>query len=77
MNIHQELDIEYQDEGPWRSYAFSTYGETYEELIENVSVLETDQDGGELDCYSFENSSNKIQDMIEKLIKEKLNEKSN
>lgn len=44
-----ELDVDYRDVGPWRSY--SVYAELagdLEDTIADAAVIETDQDGGEL-----------------------------
>jgi hypothetical protein len=63
-SIDTDLDIEYRDNGPWRSYELQTHGDTRLELIENVTIAEVDQDGGELDCYGFDDASNEIQHKI-------------
>lgn len=51
-----DLGIEYHGDGPWRSYGLETSGETIEELFENATIYETDQDGGEIECYSIDNA---------------------
>lgn len=52
-SIDTELGIEYQDAGPWRSYHLYASGDSIQELIEDSSISEIDQDGGELDCYGI------------------------
>ena len=55
-----DLGVDYQDAGPWRSYGLESSGETIEELINNATIYETDQDGGELDCYSINDAESNV-----------------
>ena len=68
--IEEDLGIDYRDAGPWRSYELTAGGDTQAELIEDATISETDQDGGELDCYGFEDASNEVQEAVLKLIME-------
>lgn len=70
INI-DDLGIEYHDSGLWRSYGFETHGETMEELWDNATVFETDQDGGELDCYGAGEAATDVYEAVEKIIKTK------
>lgn len=55
-----DIGIDYQDEGPWRSYGVQSEGSTIDELLENAYIYETDQDGGELNCYPIDDASNEV-----------------
>lgn len=68
IRINTDLGLDYQDEGPWRSYELYTYGESLTELLENATIGEIDQDGGELDCYNLKGASNEIQDIVDRII---------
>jgi hypothetical protein len=50
-NIDQDMGIIYQDIRPWRSYHLESWGNSYDELIENALITEMSQDGEELDTY--------------------------
>ncbi len=60
--VDTNLDTDYQDEGPWRSYTLSAYGDSLEELIADACISEVDQDGGELNTYSLEDAPNDVSD---------------
>lgn len=68
MIDESDLGIEYQDEGPWRSYGITSYGDSLQELLMEATVYETDQDGGELNCYSIYDSSNEVEKAAFKVI---------
>lgn len=70
--IDTELGISYQDCGPWRSYHLETAGDSLEELIQNATVSEVDQDGGELDCYGLDDCSSQVEKVCLELIHEKI-----
>ena len=54
MNISiDDLGIEYQDSGKWRSYSLESNGNTLIELQNNAAISETDQDGGEIKTYNL------------------------
>ena len=55
-HIDENLEIDFQDCGQWRSYHIYTQGDTLQELIEDATISEIDQDGGELDCYGIEDT---------------------
>ena len=55
-----DLEVFYQDVGPWRSYSLSTSGISISELVENGWIFEIDQDGGELDSYALEDAPNDV-----------------
>lgn len=63
-HIDTDLGIMYQDEGPWRSYELVTSGSTKEELLEDATISEVDQDGGELACYSFDDAGNQVSEAV-------------
>lgn len=79
MTIHIDtgLGIMYQDEGPWRSYELVASGTTLEELIEDATISEVDQDGGELACYGLDNCGGEIERVAVKIINDALESKSN
>lgn len=62
-----DIGLDYQDAGQWRSYSLETSGDTYAELIHNATISETDQDGGEIDCYDL-NYGNAACDISEALL---------
>lgn len=47
------LGVEYRDCGQWRDYYLESWGETLDELIDNATIAEIDQDGGEITCYGI------------------------
>lgn len=69
--LNEDLGINYQDCGVWRSYQLETYGDTMEELWDNAVIAEIDQDGGELDCYGMGEAPSDVYEAADKLIKEK------
>lgn len=57
-----DLGVLHEDEGRWRSYDIvDAYGNTPEEFLENLSVSEVDQDGGEIDTYGYSDAPGKVQ----------------
>ena len=68
-----DLEVDYQDAGPWRCYSFFTHGDTIEQLVENGTIAEIDQDGGEIDCYSLENAPNDVIEAAIQLIAKEFN----
>jgi hypothetical protein len=67
-----DLGIEYADHGPWRSYEISeASGLTKDELLNNLTVSEVDQDGGELRCYGYHDAPFEVQQVILKRIQVK------
>lgn len=64
-----DMSIDYRDCGPWRSYSLEASGSNLEELIQDITIAETDQDGGELRCYGLEDASNEIEEVALSLIK--------
>lgn len=73
---NQDLGIDYQDEGPWRSYELSTDGTNVKELQENCTVSEIDQDGGELRTYGWEDlPNNEVIDAVEIAILKEVSKK--
>lgn len=70
--IQEDLGIDYQDAGPWRSYELVTYGDDKEQLLANATIAEIDQDGGELDCYELCEAISDVAVAVEKLIDNEL-----
>ena len=56
FSIDEDLGIEWADAGPWRSVNICSFGNSLAELIENCSLSEVDQDGGELNTFDLEDS---------------------
>lgn len=56
----ENMDIDYQDAGPWRSYEMTATGDTFEEMCEDATITEVDQDGGEIASYSISDASTKV-----------------
>lgn len=67
--IEEELPINYQDAGPWRSYHLEAAGNTYEELLTDAYIAEVDQDGGELNFYPLSEAGNAVYDAAERVLK--------
>lgn len=63
-----DLGIEWQDAGPWRNYEIQAHGSTYAELIEDATISEIDQDGGELNCYGINDASTSVALAAQKVI---------
>lgn len=68
ITIDTDLGIDYADEGAWRSYEMTTHGDSLAELLENVTIAEIDQDGGELDCYGLGDASNEANAVVDGII---------
>lgn len=73
FNIDEDLGIMYQDSGPWRSYQLTASGNTFEELLEDATISEVDQDGGELNCYGLDDADTEVERETIKLIKDIMN----
>lgn len=52
----EDIGIDYQDEGEWRSYRVYTEGLTIKECVDNAWIEECDQDGGTITDYPLINS---------------------
>jgi len=68
----EELGISFQDEGPWRSWHLSTYGDSIASLIWNADISEIDQDGGSIDFYPLEDAEPDILAAAEQIILKKI-----
>lgn len=60
MKIKTELNFEYRDAGPWRSYTMETYGIHHSDLLDNCMITEIDQDGGDIRSYDLFNAPHEI-----------------
>lgn len=67
--IEGDLGISYQDAGPWRSYEAEGAGDTIESFLDSLTIIEIDQDGGELNCYGYNDAPNAVQNVIDNYIK--------
>lgn len=67
-----DIGIDYADAGQWRSYGFETFGMNKKELLDNCTVFETDQDGGELNSYSLDKASNPVYDQVKRILQKKM-----
>ena len=68
-----DLEVDYQDAGPWRCYSFYSQGNTIEDLVINGVISEIDQDGGELDCYGLDDAPNDVIEAAIQLIAKEFN----
>lgn len=59
-NIDTDLGIDYRDSGRWRSYQLYASGNSEAELMEDATISEIDQDGGDLATYGLEDASNEV-----------------
>lgn len=73
--IDTDLGIDYADCGPWRSYHLTTDGNTKAELIENATIAEVDQDGGELNDYGLKQCDREVEAAVHREINRALNPK--
>lgn len=60
ISVFSELGVEYRDAGPWRSYELTAEGSTYLELLDDATIAEIDQDGGELAVYGLDDAPNEV-----------------
>lgn len=57
-----DLETEWRDAGPWRSYHVSECAaETLKEFFEELTISEIDQDGGDLDVYGYADAPRAVQ----------------
>jgi hypothetical protein len=68
IDISADTGVFYQDAGPWRSYELEAYGDTVQEALDGAYIYEIDQDGGELNLYSLEDASSKLQQVARMMI---------
>ncbi len=68
FEIDQHLEVEYQDEGPWRSFDLKAEGNSYEQILDDAAIFEIDQDGGELRCYGLSEASEEVRAAAMKVI---------
>lgn len=66
--ISKDLDVSYQDQGPWRSFFLEAYGNDKESFVDNSFIYEIDQDGGELGCYHILEASKEVLEAARKEI---------
>lgn len=55
-----DLGVPFQDSGAFRSYELSASGDSLGELIEDATISEIDQDGGELNTYGYAECSTNV-----------------
>jgi len=72
ITIDTDLGIDYCGSGRFRPYGLSTYGNSYYELLNNVTVSEVDQDGGEIVSYGLEECSREVEGAVEREIRRAL-----
>jgi hypothetical protein len=65
-----DIGIKWQDAGPWRSYGVESYGDSENDLLANAVVYETDQDGGEINCYALYDANTDVREAAKKKILE-------
>lgn len=56
-----DLGVDYEDSGPWRSYNLAGQGETLKEFLEDATISEVNQNGGELACYGIEDAPRSVE----------------
>jgi len=66
--ISQDLDVSYQDQGPWRSYQLEAMGDSFEQLWDNAFVYELDKDGGELNLYHAMEAPKQVFEKVEEIM---------
>lgn len=68
-----DIGVDYCGPGPWRNYELMAYGDTVEACLEDATISEIDQDGGELRTYGFDEAGNDVADAVERIIKDAFN----
>ena len=71
-----DVGVDFADEGPWRSWYLTTEGSTLKECLDNASIAEVDQDGGDLDCYGIDDAPSEVYNVCVYLIQRKLDEEA-
>lgn len=66
--IESNLEIDYRDVPPWRSFEVSARGNSVSEMLVDATISEIDQDGGEIRSYGLEDASNEVSQRAESLI---------
>lgn len=67
-SINGDVGVDYEDCGQWRSYDADGNGDTIQEFLDSITIAEVDQDGGEINCYSFYDAGYAIQKQICNLV---------
>ena len=67
-----DIGVSYEACGPWRCYSLDATGSSLDELLESATILEIDQDGGELNTYGFHDAGNVVQEAVETLCRSRL-----
>jgi hypothetical protein len=73
ISIDEDLGVDYQDAGPWRSYQIIGQGKSIAEFLKDVLIYEIDQNGGELNYYDIDNADREVENAAVKLIIEMFN----
>lgn len=66
--LESELDVEFCDAGPWRSYRLYTSGRYVQDFIDNASIEEIDKHGGTLQTYELNKASDEVLQAAIKII---------
>jgi hypothetical protein len=65
--------VEFADEGQWRSYEVDqVLSNSLSEAVEDLTISEVDQDGGEITCYGFVDAPYDVQTAVATLLNETL-----
>ncbi len=70
-----EMQTEYCDAGPWRSYRLDTHGNSLHECLVNATITAVDQDGGELYTESLVACGDPLWSEAEKKINKAMDKK--
>lgn len=65
---NEELGVDWQDAGPWRSFELGAEGECLANLLDDAGVAAIDQDGGEMYLDKLYDCSGEIVEAAEVLI---------
>jgi len=73
----EDMGIFHQDCGPWRSYQLYFAGNNLQEILEDMTISEIDQDGGELNCYGIDDAENEVQKAAYQIIEDTIGSVNN
>jgi len=71
--IDEELIKVHCDRFPWVGYHITGRGETAEALLADCAIIEINQDGRTLGCYSFWDAEPHVKEAARKLVEARVN----
>ena len=68
----EDQELDYDNDGPFLSLRLDTYGDTFEEMVENATITAVDQDGGDRWSEKAFGYSNSIDNQCEFYLAEEI-----